>query len=76
MLKCVLCGPISHNQADFEVFYGPRNELLRVCRWCEQDLKLLGFRSTQVIRLPKVRIPLVSLVEVFRPVYSLLEVSS
>ena len=76
MLKCTLCGPISSNMADFEVFYGPNNRLLRVCRWCEQDLELLGFRSTQVIRLPRVRIPTVSLVEVFGPVYSLLEVSA
>ena len=51
MLKCVLCGPISRNPADFEVFYGPSDRLLRVCRWCKQDLELLGFHANQVVRL-------------------------
>jgi hypothetical protein len=73
MPECTLCGPISRNEADFEVFYGSRDDLLRVCRWCEQDLKLLGFRSTQVIRLPRVRIPHIwSLLEILGPVYSLI----
>lgn len=67
---CTLCGPISCNQADFEVFYGSRDDLLRVCRWCEQDLELLGFRSNQVVRLPRVQIPAVSLLDLLGPVYS------
>ncbi|HLE74947.1 MAG TPA: hypothetical protein VI864_02755 [Candidatus Bathyarchaeia archaeon] len=67
---CILCGPISCNQADFEVFYGSRDDLLRVCRWCGQDLELLGFRSNQVIRLSRGAIPSISLLEIFGPVYS------
>jgi hypothetical protein len=66
---CTLCGLISRNEADFEVFYGPKDDLLRVCRWCEQDLELFGFRSNQVIKLPRVRIP-PSWLEILGPVYS------
>jgi hypothetical protein len=76
MLKCALCGPISHNVADFEVSYGAMDRSLHVCRWCEQDLELLGFRSNQVVRLPRVRIPVVSFLEIFGPVFSLLEVKA
>jgi hypothetical protein len=65
-LKCVLCGPQTGNNAQFEVSWGRYDEkLLHVCRWCLQDLKLFGFafnqvlpfrtqRSHQVARLPAV----------------------
>jgi hypothetical protein len=53
MLNCVLCGSISHNPADFEVSYGAVDRFLQVCRWCMEDLELLGFRSNQVIRLTR-----------------------
>jgi hypothetical protein len=70
---CTLCGPISRNQVDFEISYGAMDSLLRICRYCKQDLELLGFRHNQVVRLPRVRIPAFTLLEVFGPVYSLLE---
>lgn len=71
MLKCALCGPVSRNVVDFEVSYGAADQLLRVCRWCVQDLNLLGFRSNQVVRLPRVLVPRLSLIEVLGPVGSL-----
>jgi hypothetical protein len=54
MCKCWLCSPVSHNEAEFEVTYGPMDRLLRVCRYCEQDLTLFGLRLNQVVRLPSV----------------------
>jgi hypothetical protein len=51
MLRCVLCGPVSRNPVDFEISYGAAERYLQVCRWCMEDLELLGFRSNQVIRL-------------------------
>lgn len=70
MPKCALCGPISHNPADFAVSYGLLDQLLQVCRYCLEDLQLLGFRCNQVVRLPRVRIPAMPLTEVLGPVYS------
>lgn len=52
MCKCRLCGPISHNEADFDVSVGSQDRLLRVCRSCEQDLTLFGVRLNQVVCLP------------------------
>lgn len=75
MLRCVLCGPVSHNPVDFEISFGAMDRLLRVCRYCREDLELLGFRSNQVIRLPKIRIPVVSWLEIFGPAFSLMEVA-
>ena len=53
MLKCSLCGPVSRNPVDFEISYGVLDRLLRVCRWCKEDLELLDFHSNQVIRLTR-----------------------
>jgi hypothetical protein len=53
VLKCALCGPVSHNPVDFEISYGAMDRLLQVCRFCMEDLELLGFHSNQVIRLTR-----------------------
>lgn len=76
MLRCSLCGLITRNKAEFLVSYGNHdNHTLKICKWCLQDLKLLGFNSNQIIRLkfPQHvnRVPL-SLI-VLGPVYTLLE---
>jgi hypothetical protein len=73
MCKCRLCGPISHNEADFEVSVGSQHRLLRVCRWCSQDLTLFGVRLNQVVKLPRVRIPVNLLAAVLGLVYSFWE---
>jgi hypothetical protein len=52
MCRCWLCGAVSHNEAEFEVSYGREDRLLRVCRWCREDLTLFGVRLNQVVRLP------------------------
>jgi hypothetical protein len=74
MCRCWLCGPISHNDADFAVSFGSEDRLLNVCRYCEQDLELFGMRLNQIVRLepskPRRHSPL-SLI-VLGPVYSLL----
>ena len=62
MCKCWLCSPVSHNEAEFEVSYGREDRLLRVCRYCEQDLTLFGLRLNQVVRLPSVAKHLVMIV--------------
>lgn len=62
MCKCWLCAPVSHNEAEFEVTYGSMDRLLRVCRYCEQDLTLFGLRLNQVVRLPSVAKHLVAVV--------------
>ena len=75
---CKLCGPLMHHEAEFAISYGLEDRLLLVCRWCKQDLTLLGFNANQIVHLEtskRVRhIPL-SLV-VLGPVYTLLEASS
>ena len=74
MCKCGLCGPVSHSEAEFEASYGRENRLLRVCRWCEQDLTLFGVRLNQVVRLEASKhVHRISLsLVVLGPVYSLL----
>ncbi len=75
MLRCSLCGSVSHNPADFEVSYGAVDQLLRVCRWCLEDLELLGFSVNQVVRLPRVQVSRLPLAEVFGPI-GVLEVAA
>ena len=74
MSKCWLCGPVSHNEADFTVGIGSEDCDLNVCRWCEEDLELYGVRINQIIRLepskPRHHFQLSS---VLGPVYSPLE---
>jgi hypothetical protein len=52
MCRCNICGPVSRNEADFDVSIGREDRLLRVCRWCSQDLTLFGVRLNQVVKLP------------------------
>lgn len=73
MCRCKLCSYVTRNEADFAVSYGPSDRILRVCRWCEQDLVLLAFKANQIVRLMKpkhVRSIPFGLV-VLGPVYSL-----
>jgi len=72
MLRCCLCGPVSRNPVDFEISYGALDKLLQVCRWCKEDLELFGFRSNQVVYLPRVlQDPRLPLTEVFGAAYGL-----
>jgi len=50
--KCWLCWCITRNEAEYAVSYGSEDRLLRVCRYCEQDLTLFGLRLNQIVRLP------------------------
>jgi len=48
--KCGLCGPETGNIVRFEVTFGSEDDLiLHVCRWCLQDLKMLGFTLNQIL---------------------------
>jgi hypothetical protein len=68
-----LCGPVSRNPVDFEVSYGAKDRWLQVCRYCREDLELLGLRVNQIIQLPRRDlIPRLSLIEVLGPVYGLI----
>ena len=49
----MLCYPFTHNEADFLVVFGKDERQLHVCKWCLQDLCLLGFNANQIIQLPK-----------------------
>jgi len=62
MCKCWLCWCITRNEAEYAVSYGREDRLLRVCRYCEQDLTLFGVRLNQVVRLPSVAKHLVTVV--------------
>lgn len=61
MCRCSLCFPFTHHEAEYAVTYGSEDRLLRVCRYCEQDLTLFGLRINQVVRLPSVAKHLVRL---------------
>jgi len=78
MCQCNLCGPISHNEAEFDVSFGSQDSELKVCRWCEEDLALFGMRFNQLVRLPKpVKSRRISLsLIVLGPVYTLLEATA
>jgi len=62
MCRCSLCFPFTHHEAEYAVSYGREDRLLRVCRYCEQDLTLFGLRLNQVVRLPSVAKHLVTVV--------------
>jgi hypothetical protein len=51
MCRCSLCGPISRNEADFDITFGREDRSLQICRWCVQDLVLFGFKSNQIVGL-------------------------
>jgi hypothetical protein len=77
MCRCKLCFSFTGHEADYAVSFGSQNKVLKVCRFCQKDLALLGFRANQVVRLeaskPSGQIPLALLV--LGPVYTLLEAS-
>lgn len=51
MSRCMLCFPVTHNEADYAVTYGRDDRQLKICRYCHEDLTLLGFNANQTIRL-------------------------
>lgn len=72
----MLCFSVMGHGADFALFFGRDERVLRVCRFCFEDLMLLGFRADRVVRLEvsgslRVHLPLRHLV-VLGPVYTLL----
>ena len=73
MCRCNICGPVSRNEADFDVSIGREDRLLRVCRWCSQDLTLFGVKVNQKVGLPRLRIPVNLLAAVLGPVYGFWE---
>jgi len=48
---CMLCFPFTHNTADYAISYGGNDSILQVCRWCLEDLRLLGFNANQIVSL-------------------------
>jgi len=51
MSKCRLCFPVTGNEADYALTFGRDEHVLKVCRYCREDLTLLGFGANQVVRL-------------------------
>jgi len=77
MSKCGLCFSATGHAADYTLTFGKDDRILNVCRYCHEDLTLLGFRANQVVRLEAAKpfrwcLPLRHLV-VLGPVYTLLE---
>ena len=62
MCRCSLCFPFTHHEAEYAVSYGREDRLLRVCRYCQEDLTFFGLRLNQVVRLPSVAKHLVTVV--------------
>jgi len=52
MCRCELCGPVSRNDAEFEVGVGRLDRPMQVCLWCRQDLSLAGVVN-QSVPLPR-----------------------
>ncbi|MCL6579880.1 MAG: hypothetical protein K6T73_10990 [Candidatus Bathyarchaeota archaeon] len=73
--RCMLCFPFTHNLADYAISYGREDSIIRVCKWCLEDLRLLGFNANQIIRLQtsKVGKPKIARFWFLGPVRSLLE---
>ena len=75
MSKCRLCFPITGHEADYALTFWKDDRTLKVCRYCREDLTLLGFRASQVVRLEASKqscaVPYALIV--LGPVYSLLE---
>ena len=51
MSKCWLCFPVTGHEADYALTFGKDERVLKVCRYCLEDLTLLGFRANQIVRL-------------------------
>ena len=75
MIKCTLCFAATHNKADYIVTFGVQEQILRVCRWCLEDLRLLGFNANQIVNLetPKSAKPKIARFWFLGPVQNLLE---
>jgi hypothetical protein len=39
------------HEADYALTFGKDDRILKVCRYCHEDLTLLGFRANNVVRL-------------------------
>jgi len=74
MCKCGLCFCVTGHEADYALTFGKDELVLEVCRYCFEDLTLLGFGANRLVCLEASkhvrRIPLGLLV--LGPVYSLL----
>jgi len=68
MFECMLCFPVTGHEADFALVFGRNNSILRVCRYCLEDLTLFRFRARAVIRLETSK-----LLRTYPPVHNLLE---
>jgi hypothetical protein len=55
MGRCKLCYAFTHNRADYVVTFGNEERELCVCKWCLQDLMLLGFKANKVMRLTRAK---------------------
>jgi hypothetical protein len=55
MGRCKLCYAFTHNRADYVVTFGNEERELCVCKWCLQDLMLLGFKANKVVRLTRAK---------------------
>jgi hypothetical protein len=68
---------VTGHEADYALTFGKDERVLKVCRYCREDLTLLGFRANQVVRLEaaakpfRERLPLRHFV-FLGPVYTLL----
>ena len=51
MRQCKLCYPFTHNKAEYLITFGNEERQLLICRWCLEDLTLLGFNAHQIISL-------------------------
>lgn len=51
MSKRRLSFPVTGNEADYALTFGEDERILEVCRYRREDLTLLGFRASQVVRL-------------------------
>ena len=54
--RCMLCWSFTRNQADYLITFGSADKELVVCRYCLEDLTLLGFNVNQIICLRKARV--------------------
>ena len=51
MSKCGLCFSITGHEADYALLFGEEECVLKLCRYCREDLALLGFNDSKTIRL-------------------------
>ena len=51
MSRCRLCFSVMRHEAEYVLTFGKDERVLEVCRYCREDLALLGFRANRVVRL-------------------------